>query len=150
MEILIIGGALVALMVYVSTRIKRAAAAAYERETIETEDFVLIKPEGFLHPFKEDSEFAFEAYTKEFGEDDAAKMHQARAHVKVYENPPGAKLDEIVESEKKENGVPVRTFRRVLRKNNKFYELEVSVLSDYRENYLERINEMVESFSLKL
>lgn len=150
MEILIIGGALVALMVYVSTRIKRAAAAAYEREIVETEDFTLVKPEGFLYPLRDDSEFAFEAYTKEFGEDDAAKLHQAKAFIKIHKNLDDAELNEATETEKTENGVTIQTFRKVLRKSNKFYELEASVLSDYREKYLERINEMLGSFTLKL
>ena len=41
MEIFIVGVAVVALMVYVSTKIKRSAAAAFEREEIEEEDFSL-------------------------------------------------------------------------------------------------------------
>src|SRR5687767_8261126 len=49
MELLIPGLILVALMVYASTRIKRTAAAAFDRETVDTEDFIIQKPEGFLH-----------------------------------------------------------------------------------------------------
>lgn len=149
MEILIIGGALVALMAYVSTRIKRAAAAAYEREEIETENFRLVKPEGFLHPLRDKSEYAFEAYSKHFGEDEAAKLYQAQAVVKIYKKQNGARLHQTIESEKTENGVVIQTFRKILRGSGEFYELEVSVLGDYREKYLERINEMLESFSLK-
>ena len=50
MEILIPGLILVGLMVWVSTRIKRNAAKAFEREEIETAEFSLTKPEGFLAP----------------------------------------------------------------------------------------------------
>lgn len=151
MEILIVGVIVVALMAYVSTRIKRAAAAAYEPEEIETENFRLVKPEGFLHPLDDNSPYAFEAKSKEFGEDEAAKMYQARAFVKVYENPDGAKTDRIVETERTENGVAIQTFRKVLRRgtDDEFYELEVEVLSDYREKYIGRINQLLESFTLK-
>jgi hypothetical protein len=150
MEILIIGGALVALMAYVSTRIKRAAAAAYEREEIETENFRITKPEGFLHPLKDKTPYAFEAYSKEFGEDEAAKMYQAQALVKIYNNQNGGRPSQITKSERTENGVQILTYRKVLRgADREFYELEISVLGDHREKFLERVNEMLESFSLK-
>ena len=57
MEILIIGSLIVALMVYASTKIKRSAAQAFEEETIETDEFYLVKPEGFLNPIGNASEF---------------------------------------------------------------------------------------------
>jgi len=65
MELLIPGLLLVALMVYASTRIKKMAAEAYEAETIETDEFSIQKPEGFLHNLNGDPKFIFEAYSKE-------------------------------------------------------------------------------------
>jgi hypothetical protein len=148
MEILILGVILVALMAYVSTRIKKSAARAFEREVVETEDFKIVKPEGFLNPVGANSDCAFEAYTKEFDESDASELRQAVA--RVYKNP--AQSENLpAESEKTEKGATIQTFRKIL-KNNKsgaVYELEVSVLKNYREQYLDKIDEMLNSFSLK-
>jgi hypothetical protein len=66
MEILIPGLLLVAFMAWASTRIKRNAAAAYAAETIETDEFVIQKPEGFLHNLNGDPRYVFEAYSKDF------------------------------------------------------------------------------------
>ncbi len=49
---------------------KKSAAHAFESEIIETENFRLVKPAGFIHPLREVSDYAFEAYSKEFGEKD--------------------------------------------------------------------------------
>lgn len=67
MELLIPGLILVALMVWASTRIKRNAAAAFDAETVDTEQFVIRKPEGFLHVLNDSSGLAFRSYSKEFG-----------------------------------------------------------------------------------
>lgn len=148
MEILILGIILVALMAYVSTRIKNSAAQAFEREIIETEDFRLVKPEGFLNPVNENSEYAFEAYSKDFGEEDAAEYRRAHAVVSVQQNPaPDENLPS--EIEKTEKGVTLQTFHKILKGDNKFYELEISLLKEYREQYFDKINEMLNSFSLK-
>jgi hypothetical protein len=148
MEILILGVILVALMAYVSTRIKKSAARAFEREVIETEDFRLVKPEGFLNPVNGNSEYAFEAYSKDFGEDDAAEYRQAEAVVRVHQNSePSENLP--AENEKIEKGVTIQTFHKLLRHDEKAYELEISVLKEKREQYLDKINEMLNSFSLK-
>lgn len=69
MELLIPGLILVALMVYASTRIKRSAAAAFDEEAIETDEYVIQKPEGFLHNLNAGSEYLFEAYSKEFSKE---------------------------------------------------------------------------------
>jgi hypothetical protein len=146
MEILILGFILVALMAYVSTRIKKSAAQAFEKETIETEDFKIVKPEGLLNPINGNSEYAFEAYSKEFGENDAAEFRKMTA--RIYKNPErGADLPG--ETEETEKGVTIQTFRKILKTNEKSYELEISVLKDYREQYFDKIDEMLNSFSLK-
>jgi hypothetical protein len=148
MEILILGVILVALMAYVSTRIKKSAARAFEREVIETEDFRLVKPEGFLNPVDTNSELAFEAYSKDFGEDDAADYRHARAVVRVHQNPaPGEGLP--AEDERSEKGVTIQRFHKLLKNDENSYELEISVLKEKREQYFDKINEMLNSFSLK-
>src|SRR5262249_40692599 len=81
MELLIPGLILAALMAYVSTRIKRSAARAFAAETIEGDGFAIIKPEGFLHLSDENTGYAFEAYSKEFGRDSAENIRAVRAIV---------------------------------------------------------------------
>src|SRR4030095_7816250 len=81
MELLIPGLILVALMVWVSTRIKKRAAEAFEPETIESENYSLHKPEGFLH-FIDSPDHDFEAYSKEFDEGDF-RLRRSKIEVDV-------------------------------------------------------------------
>lgn len=85
MELLIPGLIIVALMVYASTRIKRTAAAAFDEETIETDDFVIKKPSGFLHNLNGDPKYVFEAYSKGFSEDNP-KLRTGTATVKIVKD----------------------------------------------------------------
>jgi hypothetical protein len=176
MEILIVGVLLVALMVYASTKIKKSAASAFEREIIENENFRLVKPEGFISPIDENSEFAFEAYTKEFGKNDADELRQAQANLmvisdlsfetvientkktgekilseKLLGNAPNEQKICLLETETIEKNVAVKIFHKIVesKKRHKIYQLQISVLDAYRENYAERINEMQESFAIK-
>jgi hypothetical protein len=149
MEILIIGIILVALMAYASTKIKRAASEAFETEIFETEGFKITKPDGFIIPVKENSEFLFETYSKDFAEDEAEKFNQCWAV--VVENGGTENSSEIIESEKIEDDVTIKNFVKNLVNPslNKTYELEISVLPYYQEQYSDRIKMMLESFSLK-
>jgi hypothetical protein len=149
MEIFIIGAILVALMAYASTKIKRAASEAYEQEAVESEYFTLIKPEGFIIPVKKESEFVFETNSKDFGEDEAEKYYQCWALVNQkdgIENDPGVR-----ETEKTEENVTLKIFSKSLisKSLNKSFELEISVLPEYYERYSDKINLMLESFTLK-
>jgi hypothetical protein len=173
MEILIIGGALVALMVYVSTRIKKSAASAYERETIETEEFSIIKPENFINPIGENSEFAFTALSKDFGTGEAEEFRQAQAELRVYSN---ADFDQVrrtaeestnriiseetsesgnericfLNGEKIENEIERIIFYKIVESKTrlKVYELNVSVLSEFKESYSIAANELLKSFTV--
>ncbi len=172
MEILIVGVIFVALMVYVSTKIKKSAASAFERETIEKEDFRLVKPEGFISPIDEISEFAFEAYTKEFGKNDADEFRQAQANLVVISDlnledvidnirkADGKVLSEnvseeqgigLIENEKVQESITVMMFHKIIesKKHHKIYHLQISVLDAYREVYAGKIDEMLESFVVK-
>ncbi len=172
MELVIPGLILVALMVYTSTKIKKNAARAYENESIETEEFSITKPNGFLHPLNDDSDYLFEAYTKEFGEDHAGQCRQASAEVLVFDY---ANFDEqrdeicrealsvifektdedgrgktlIMEVELEEKGIFLNSFFKVIARHNKIYRLRISVIAEYKAVYLDRINEMLESFEIK-
>lgn len=90
--ILIPGLILVALMIYASTRIKKIAADAFEPETIETEEFSIEKPSGFLHNLNGDPKFTFEAYSKDFSKAND-KVRAGTATIQRIEN---STLDEIV------------------------------------------------------
>jgi hypothetical protein len=97
MEILIPGLILVALMVWLSTRIKRNAAAAFDAERIETEDLIVEKPEGFLHVLNDDSGLLFRAYSKDFGMVGRRDMRQATIEVERHR---GSTLDDAVAATK--------------------------------------------------
>ncbi|MBC7900269.1 MAG: hypothetical protein H7070_09475 [Saprospiraceae bacterium] len=172
MELLIPGLILVALMVYASTKIKKNAAKAFESEFIETGEFSITKPEGFLHPLNDDSEYAFEAYSKEFGQDQAEQHRQAKVELFVFNDANfDDQRDEIsrevttivsekfeetnsgkalfIQAEREDGNAAVVSFYKVVARNNRIYTLRVSVLPEYYDAYLDRINEMLDSFELK-
>ena len=176
MEIFIIGSIIVALMVYASTKIKKVAAEAFEPETINAEDFTLVKSEGFLHPYNENSEFAFEAHTKNFGEDEAKKFRQSRATLRVIkdlnfdavcknakksvgkilsknfsENAAAEQKIFLLEGEKIEKDVKIRTFYKIVesRAQNKIYEFQIYILESNFEEFREKAEEMLETFRVK-
>lgn len=166
MEIFIIGLIIVALMVYASTKIKRSAASAFEQETIETDEFSLVKPEGFLHVINDESKSGFYAYSKEFGADDAEEMRQAEIFIKSYSD---KSFEEVCrEIKSSENIVSVSDAEKICSieiektiketavseiykavENGKVYELKISVLKDFQEDYQERIDNILESFHVK-
>jgi hypothetical protein len=169
MEILIVGSLIVALMVYASTKIKKSAARAFEEETIETDEFHLVKPEGFLNPIRPESEFAFEAYSKDYGEDDAEKLRQALVTLKVYSakkftevcKEAKSSVDNVVseekigkaifllKGEKTEKSVETDIYHKIIEDGEKVYDLQVTVLGETRETYEERITKLIESFRVK-
>lgn len=149
MEILIIGGLLVALMAYLSTKIKKEAKRAYEQEVIETEGFKIIKPVDFIIPLKKGSEYAFETYSKDFGEDEAEDLSQCWAVIKQKDGIDSG--PQTFESEKIENDVTIKSFFKILVNPAlaQTYELQISVLPEYQEKYFKGIKLMLESLSLK-
>src|SRR5687768_214257 len=96
MELLIPGLILVALMVYVSTRIKKSAARAYEVETVDTPEFHIEKPDGMLNPLNDQSPYAFEAYSRDFGRDGNGNIRQLAADLCVIENASAAEVIETI------------------------------------------------------
>lgn len=144
MEIWIIGGIIVALMVYASTKIKRSAARAYERETVESDGFSILKPEDFLSPVE--TAYAFEAYSKEFGRGDAEEIRQATITVTRSDS-----ADEVgySESESEIAGVPVRIYRMISEAGGSAFELEMTVLADFEAEYAERVREVIASFKVR-
>lgn len=172
MELLIPGLILVALMVYASTRIKKAAARAFEQEQVESDEFSITKPEGFLHPRNHRNEFAFEAYSKEFGNDGAEELRRAAATIRVTK---GETLDEIastarsaissiisedrfelngartwvIRGETEQNGIATDTAYKLIEQGDTILELKIFVLQEQKEDYAGKIDEMLGSFSAK-
>lgn len=176
MEILIFGGIVVLLMVVISTQIKKSAARAFEREIIETEDFSIVKPEGFMSPLRESSKYLFEAYSKDFGDRDERNIWKAQAYLSVLDDSnfaaacEAAKLqageilsektsdnaaaDEksyLLESEKIEEDAAFYEFRQIVesRSRHKIYELRIAVLKAFRDEYSDKTSELLNSFHLK-
>lgn len=177
MEILIIGFIIVALMVFVSTKIKNSAAQAFKAEIIERDEFSIVKPEGLMSPLEESSEYAFEAHSRECGGKESSRnIWQAQAYLTVA---PGLKFKDeckkvkqsvekilsektlneangdekvyLMEGEKTENEVSMIEFRKIVesKRQKKTYNLRVSVLQPYREAFIHQINEMTNGFRLK-
>lgn len=84
MELLVPGLILVALMVWASTRIKKNAAAAFDAEMVETGDFSIRKPEGFLHVLNDDSGLAFRSYSKAFGKVGIKELRKATIEIEKH------------------------------------------------------------------
>jgi len=169
MEILIPGLILVALMVYVSTRIKRTAADAYEKERIETADFAITKPEGFIIIVNNDPDIVFGAYSKEYGLEKADVFRQVAAEVRIYKDQPLEKvrdsilaaaskaIDEshlaggsmIVETETLSDGITFNNESRMWEKGAATFEFRVTALSESRESSQKSIDELLSSFEVR-
>src|SRR5215207_2112880 len=98
MELLIPGLILVALMVWVSTRIKKNAAAAFDAETVENGEFSIRKPEGFLHVLNDDSGLAFRSYSKEFGKVGNRDVRRATIEIERHIDTSLDEMKEIIEA----------------------------------------------------
>ena len=175
MEILIIGGVLVLIMVIVSTQIKKSAAIAFEREVVETDDFRIVKSSGLMNPIRDTSEYAFEAYSKDYGEKKERNIWQAQVYLTVSKDlnfaqvcknakskgnilsekfetdaPAGQKI-RLLESEESENNVSFYVFRKIVEsdKQQKVYDFQIKILKGFRDVYAERVDEILNSFHLK-
>jgi hypothetical protein len=168
MEILIPGLALVALMVYVSTRIKRSAAKAFNEEVFETKDFTIIKPEGFIIP-NDVGGFAFAAYSKEFGPDETDTIRQASAELTIHN---GVSLEEIrntivtaatnvdseqhlagrsmmLETKSVMRGFLLEAEHRLIEKGDKVFALAVTALPETKHEQERNISTLLTSFEVK-
>lgn len=172
MELLIPGLILVALMIYASTRIKRSAARAFEAETVETDEFVIEKSEGFLNVIGGDPRLAFEAYSKEFGGDGAENIRLATANVVAK---PGTTLkaaaDEIlsanveivddrteisngnsyrvIEHIVSEQDVEFRVFSKITERDNQVFVFTIKSIAETTGDFASNIEAMLDSFKLK-
>lgn len=147
MEIFIVGIIIVGLMVYVSTRIKKESKRAYERETFETNEFRIIKPDEFIVPIDENSPYVFEARSRDFGtEDEVRDFYQCRATITTKE---GTAASKTYEEQKTEKDVVLDIFSKIISGADKHFHLEIFVLPEFREKYQSGIDEMLNSFAAK-
>lgn len=150
-------------MVYASTRIKRTAAAAFEPEAVETDDYVIQKPEGFLNVLGGDARYAFEAYSKEYGTGDAEKFRQGRATLTINAAD-AATADEVTSSRtevidgdqyqtteaiRRESGIEFVVVTRRVEKGDRRYSFEAVRLAETSDEFARKIEQFVESFRLK-
>lgn len=162
MELLIPGLILVALMIYASTRIKRSAARAFEAETIETDEFIIQKPEGFLNVIGGDPKFAFEAYSKDFGGYGAENIRLATANVVVKKDTSveavkaemvdlGGKIidDHLVEQHMNENGVDFCVLSKLAERNGNVFIFTIRSIAETTPEFMRNIEAMFDSFELK-
>jgi hypothetical protein len=167
MELLIPGLILVALMAWASTKIKKRAADAFEAETVETDDYVIRKPEGFLHVIGA-TDHELSAYSRELAEGDDAKMRRATIEIDVL---PATELSvaadairsassdaEILVSSDKlyelradetANGTAFTAFYKLVRNETSLYRLRFAVASESLEEYSDRVRSTLDGFELK-
>jgi hypothetical protein len=160
----------ITVLLTVSSRIRKAASRAFDREEIETDEFFIVKPEGLLHPIGKESEFAFEAYSKVFGKGDAEEIRLAEITVRTDSerefsdtcNETRKTVGVILSEETSENSCVIKTeetiqnavaynFYKIIRDNlhQKTYVLKISVLKEFLDDREKDVNETLESFRLK-
>jgi hypothetical protein len=172
MELLIPGLILVGFMVWASTRIKKNASAAFDAETIDTDEFSIRKPEGFLHVLNDNSGLAFRSYSKEFGK--VGKRDLRRATIEI-EKHPGTDLqalkkdikdqaESIASSEAYSDGGEKAAWmrstqiidggefdvvRKIVTRGSSVWEARGSVLADKSEEHFEILEAALESIQVK-
>ena len=169
MEILIPGLILVALMVYVSTRIKRVAADAYEEEQIETDVFAVTKPDGFIIIQSQDPAVIFAAYSKEYGIEDADRFRQVAAELTFHK---GRATEEVrdriksdgsritderqlaggslsVETEQARGGINLENEYHLTQNGDDTFEFCITALSETKAANQKAIDSMLSSFEIK-
>jgi hypothetical protein len=171
MEFLIPGLLLVALMIYASTRIKQVAAEAFEPEAVETEEFTVEKPDGFLIVLNGDPALAFEAYSRDFGIGRASEFRAARFEIRIYKNRNlkyaaaairetvsidsdiseviDAKKYRILEGVSEENGIAFREMFKLAEKDGRVMEMKLRMLADAENELSEKAEAMFASFTIK-
>ena len=165
----------IALLLFISSKIRNAADAAYQPEKIERENFQIFKPEGYLNPVEWTESVPFEAYTRELGERKAGRLRKSlvkltaadglnfdslRKEIKkdapefvstVFdENAPDGQKICLVETKKEDNEIVTVFFNKLVesRAQKKTFNLEISILENYRDEFEERIDQMLDSFKV--
>jgi hypothetical protein len=169
MELLIPGLVLVALMVYASTKLKKATAKALEAEEVENHEFSISKPAGFINVVSPDDGLLFKAYTKDYAES-APNFRKAEATISVTENSnlPRA-LEELkqaggvisykpesdgpnspvtVRIDRVEDGSRIHRSIKLIQKGDRVYRLQFDTPDGCEEEFVIARREMNDSFEL--
>jgi hypothetical protein len=169
MELLVPGLILVALMVWASTKIKKNAEMAYQEEVVETDRFVITKPDGFLSPVEPGEGLLFAAYSKDFGTDEADGIRLASAEItehpeetfaavrdqlaettEIISDEPAQKIGETrsvrLTASRAENGVEIKEYVKLVESGDTVFQLRVSVLGEQETAFSDRIETMLDSF----
>ena len=169
----------IGILLLISTRVRKAASVAFEPEAIDKKDFKIFKPEGYLTPIDEATDYPFEAFTREVGERKAGRLRISMAKLEIYDGlqfeeireqtrekfpeileetiydgvPEGQEicLIETREPENDEDAVSKLFFHKIIesKPQRKTYDLEIMVLEAHIEEFEERKNRLIESFNVK-
>jgi hypothetical protein len=126
-----------------------------------------------LHPIRDESEFAFEAYTKDFGEGEAEKFRQATATVRISEGGDFASICETAKNslelikredshrnqngqeeyqlvgEQLQNDVPLIVIHKIIADGNKVFDLQITYLKEFKVKYYHLMSGLFASFNVK-
>jgi hypothetical protein len=137
----LIVGIFVTVMIVVRSHIKSVTAEAFEREVIEKEGFKFVKAEGYLNPIND----KFEAYSREFCEGE--KFRKSWLEVTEHDS-----LRKPLQSSatRTENGVEIESFFKIIanKRLGKTFRLEISVVKDHKDEFMSRINQMLQNFEV--
>lgn len=172
MELLIPGLILVALMVYASTRIKKTAAAAFDAESVETDAFTIDKPEGFLNVINGRPELEFEAYSRDFGDEEGFEnVRQARVEIVRHQGKTPEKAADgiasatklssrntqvvnerkyvLLEADRVEKGIGYVDLYKIGAAGRDALELKITALERTSEDIAAKIQQLASSFQVK-
>ena len=172
MEFVIPGLILVALMAWASTRIKRSAAAAFDAETIETDEFRIHKPEGFLHVLNDNSGLAFRAYSKDFGSVGRKDVRQATIEIEVHRDTSidnvrkeikaaseaiasiepyvdGGEKATFVRSTGIVDGREYSVMQKLVTRGTKVFDVRAKILSGHEDDQSDKIETMLDTVQIK-
>jgi hypothetical protein len=170
MELLIPGLIIVALMAYASTRIKRSAAAAFEPETIETEELIIQKPQGFLNNLNGDPKYLVDTYSQDNG---VAASNTRAGSLRISKVPgsvedaiasirasDGEIMDDIgeviggrhyrvIETHRTEKTTDCIVTYKLAERDGNIYQLEAVRLAEMSDEFAGKMDAFVASFELK-
>ena len=172
MELLIPGLILVAFMVWASTRIKKNAAAAFDAESIDTDEFFIRKPDGFLHVLNDDSGLAFRSYSKEFGKVGDKDVRRATIEIERHAATNIDALKSMIEAQAERvisfesyldaeeraawmtsteiiDGGEFEVHRKLVSRGRDVWEARGKVLTEHRDDVIETIEAALDSVRIK-
>jgi hypothetical protein len=135
-------GIFVAVLFLIRTTVKRAANEAFELEMIEKEGFTFLKAEGFLNPIND----KLEAYSREYSEGGIFR----KCWLEITEDDSLRKPFQNTAT-RTENGTEIETFFKIIANKSlgKTFKLEVSVVKQHKDEFIGRINQMLENFKVR-